>query len=77
MKKYGDIYKHIFNKIGRNNEAGIAQWVQRRAKDWTDERQVCRLQMLLALASAVILGSDSRGIHDHILRSQIRDSPNL
>jgi hypothetical protein len=32
---------------------------------------------LLALASAVILRSDSRGTHDHILLSQIRDSPNL
>jgi hypothetical protein len=27
---------------------------------------VCRLQMLLALASAVILGSESRGTHNHI-----------
>jgi hypothetical protein len=38
---------------------------------------VCRLQLLLVLASAVILRSDSRGTHDHILLSQIRDSPNL
>jgi hypothetical protein len=37
---------------------------------------VC-LQLLLALASAVILRSGSRGTHDHILLSQIRDSPNL
>jgi hypothetical protein len=37
---------------------------------------VCRLQLLLALASAVILGSDSRRIHDHILLSLIRGSPN-
>jgi hypothetical protein len=37
----------------------------------------CRLQLLLLLASAVILRSDSRGTHDHILLSQIRDSPNL
>jgi hypothetical protein len=42
----------------------------------TRER-VCCLQLLLALASAVILGSDSRGTRDHILLSQIRDSPNL
>jgi hypothetical protein len=27
--------------------------------------------------SAIILGSKSRGTHDHILLSQIRDSPNL
>jgi hypothetical protein len=38
---------------------------------------VYRLQLLLALASAVILRCESRGIHDHILLSQIRDFPNL
>jgi hypothetical protein len=34
---------------------------------------VCRLQLLLAFASAVIFGSESLGTHDHILISQIRD----
>jgi hypothetical protein len=29
--------------------------------------RVCRLQLLLALAGAVILGSQFRGTHDHIL----------
>jgi hypothetical protein len=38
---------------------------------------VCRLQLLLALASAVILGAESRGIHNHILLSHIRDFLNL
>jgi hypothetical protein len=38
---------------------------------------VCRLQLLLVLASAVILRSESRGIHDHILLPQIRNSPKL
>jgi hypothetical protein len=38
---------------------------------------VCRLQLLLVLASAVILRFESRGRHDHILLSQIPDSPNL
>jgi hypothetical protein len=38
---------------------------------------VCRLQLLLVIASVVILGSESLGIHDHILLSQIRYSPNL
>jgi hypothetical protein len=33
--------------------------------------RVCRLKLLLALASAVILGSQSRGTRDHILLSQI------
>jgi hypothetical protein len=35
---------------------------------------VCRLQLLLALASAVILRSESRRTYGHILLSQIRDS---
>jgi hypothetical protein len=38
---------------------------------------VCRLQLLMAPASAVVLRSESRGSHDHILLSQIRDYPNL
>jgi hypothetical protein len=38
---------------------------------------VCRLQLLLVLVSTVILRSESRGTHDHILLSQIWDSPNL
>jgi hypothetical protein len=36
---------------------------------------VCRLQLLLTLASALILKSESRGTRDHILLSQIRDFP--
>jgi hypothetical protein len=39
--------------------------------------RVCRLQLLLALASAVILGTKSHGTHYHILLTQILDSPNL
>jgi hypothetical protein len=41
------------------------------------EGWVCSLQLLLVLARAVILMSESRGTHDHILHSQIRESPNL
>jgi hypothetical protein len=37
--------------------------------------RVCRLQLQLALASAVIFGSESRRTHGHILLSQIRDFP--
>jgi hypothetical protein len=37
--------------------------------------RICRLQLLPALASAVILGSESRGTRDHILLFQIRDFP--
>jgi hypothetical protein len=40
-------------------------------------RWVCCLQLLLALTSRVILGSESHGTHDHILLSQIQDFPNL
>jgi hypothetical protein len=35
--------------------------------------RVCHLQLLLVLASVVILGSESRGTRDHISLSQIRD----
>jgi hypothetical protein len=38
---------------------------------------VCSLQLLLVLASSFIPMSESRRTHDHILLSQIRDSPNL
>jgi hypothetical protein len=37
--------------------------------------RVCRLELLLVLASAVILGSETLGTHDHILLSQIRVFP--
>jgi hypothetical protein len=37
--------------------------------------RVCRLQFLLAFASTIIFGSESLGIHDNILLSQIRDFP--
>jgi hypothetical protein len=37
--------------------------------------QVCRLQLLLALARAVILRPESLRTRDHILLSQIRDFP--
>jgi hypothetical protein len=37
--------------------------------------RVCRLQVLLAVANAVILGSESCGIHSHVILSQIRDTP--
>jgi hypothetical protein len=39
--------------------------------------RVCRLQLLLVLASAVILESEFLGTRDHILLSQIRDFPFL
>jgi hypothetical protein len=39
--------------------------------------RVCRLQLLLVLTSAVILRSESHRTYNHMLLSQIRDSPNL
>jgi hypothetical protein len=39
--------------------------------------RVSSLQLPLALTSAVILRSESRKIHDHILLPKIRDFPNL
>jgi hypothetical protein len=38
---------------------------------------VCRLQLSLVLVSAVILRSESRETHDHILLSQLQDYLNL
>jgi hypothetical protein len=39
--------------------------------------RVCCLEFLVVLVSVVILRSESRGTHDHILLSQIRDSDTL
>jgi hypothetical protein len=38
---------------------------------------ICCLQLLLVLASIAILCSESRGSHDHMLLSKIRELPNL
>jgi hypothetical protein len=38
---------------------------------------VYRLQLLLVISSLINLRSESRGTNDHILLSQIRDSPNF
>jgi hypothetical protein len=38
---------------------------------------ICHLKLLLVLTSSVILRSESCRTHDHILLSQIQDSPNL
>jgi hypothetical protein len=51
-------------------------FVDMRRPLWTRE-QVCSLQLLLGLASAVFLGSESRGTYCRILQSLIWDSPNL
>jgi hypothetical protein len=38
---------------------------------------ICCLQLLLVIASAVILRFESHGAHDHILLSHIRNFPKL
>jgi hypothetical protein len=43
----------------------------------SDERTGVPFTVAAGLASADILGSESCGTHDHILLSQIRDSPNV
>jgi hypothetical protein len=61
------------NFIFQLNTCGYSPYVTYSLMRWW----VCRLQLLMVLASAVILTSDFRGTHDQILLSHIRDSPNL
>jgi hypothetical protein len=61
------------NSFSKLNTCGHCRYVTSSlTKGW-----VCRLQLLLVLVSSVILRSESRGTHDQVLVSQIRDSPNL
>jgi hypothetical protein len=63
----------IINFVFQLNTFGYSPYVTSSlTRGW-----VCRVQLLLVLASAVILRSESRVTHDQILLSQIRDSPNL
>jgi hypothetical protein len=50
--------------------AGLLMWGA-----LSDERTDLSFTIAMALASALIFGSESRGTQDHILLSQIRDSP--
>jgi hypothetical protein len=70
VKHPSGAYDQIFTTVRQSR----ARWCG--ALSLTRER-VCRLQLLLVLASAVILGSESRGTREHILLSQIRDYRNL
>jgi hypothetical protein len=62
--------------LGLNDQIFIIVWQLRvcwfGAPSLT-RRRVCRLQLQLVLASAVIFGSESRRTRGHILLSQIRD----
>jgi hypothetical protein len=59
------------NFIFLPNSCGCSPYVRSfLMREW-----VCHLKLQLVFASAVILGSESRGTHGHILLSQICDSP--
>jgi hypothetical protein len=66
------------SKCGGQNQISVTvrqlRVCRREAPSLTRGR-LCRLQLLLVLASAIILGSESRGTYDHILLSQIQHSP--
>jgi hypothetical protein len=59
IKHQSGAYDHIFIAVRQLRVCWCGAFSLRR---W----RVCPLQLLLALANAVIFGSDSRGIHDHI-----------
>jgi hypothetical protein len=61
------------NFILQLNTCGYSPYVQ----SSLTRGRLCCLQLLLVLARAVIHRAESRGTHDHILLSRIRDSPNL
>jgi hypothetical protein len=69
-KLHETLDKYLFFQL---NTCGFSHYVTScKTRGW-----VCRLQLLLVLASAVILRYESRGTHDRILLSQIRYFPNL
>jgi hypothetical protein len=71
------------NYVTTDNQSASLSWCQAPpgAQDQicvtVGQLLLCRLQLLLALARVSTLGSDSSGTHDHILLSQILDSPSL
>jgi hypothetical protein len=68
VKHPSGAYDQILITVRRLRVCGCAAFSLTRGR-------VCRLPLLLVLASAVILESESLGTHDHILLSQIRDFP--
>jgi hypothetical protein len=63
VKHPSGAYDQTFSSV--RQLAGLLMWCA------FSEERVCPLQLLLGLISAVILGSKSRGTHNHILLSQI------
>jgi hypothetical protein len=68
IKHPSGAYKHIFITVRQLRVCWYGAFSLTR---W----RVCHLQVLLALASAVIFESESRGTRDHILLSRIRYFP--
>jgi hypothetical protein len=68
IKHPSGAYDQIFNTVGQLRVCWCGALFLTRGR-------ACRLQLLLALASAVILGSEPLGTRDHILLSQISDFP--
>jgi hypothetical protein len=58
-------------RLGALNTCGDSPYIT----SYLTREWVCHLQLRLALASAFILGPESRGTRDHNLLSQIRDTP--
>jgi hypothetical protein len=70
IKHPSGAYERIFVTV--KTVTGLLMWGA-----LSDDRTGLSFTILLVLASAVILGSESRCTHDHILLSQILDSHNL
>jgi hypothetical protein len=80
LKVRRPVYLGVKNQSGAQDQICITvrlMWVRWGGALSLTRVRVCRLQLRLALASAVILESESRRTHDHIAFSQIRDSFNL
>jgi hypothetical protein len=67
IKHPSGAYNHIFITV---RQFSLLMWALSLTRGW-----VCPLQLLLAFASAVTLGSKSRGTRVHILLTQIWDLP--
>jgi hypothetical protein len=68
IKHPSGAYDHIFTSVWQLQVC----WCRALS---LSRRRVCRSELLLTLASEVILGSESRGTRDHILLSQFWDFP--
>jgi hypothetical protein len=71
-RRFGGKYRlHLQGRKIRKRGTSVSRWQQTELS--LTRGRACRLQILLALASIVIFGSESRGTREHILLSQIQD----